>query len=677
MAEGFRKENLIPSASGGGLSEDADAKIKSLQVLHGQKTRALMRSIEQLRKEVKVLQSQAKESRRSEMIQKLKVEVREQELVCDVLKKELAQASGLSAVDVDELVMKKTLGGPKRFRPKTREELTAEVRKLTVQLKRQDGLRKRRGSGGDMHGEAKVQAVDTPETLTETSGHAAAASVGELQEEMDVIRVELEAARKSQEGYKAKVAQLEEELAAGNQFEEKFTRLSDKYAKLKSLLQQQEELELEGQRKVVVLEEENARVISELQILKDQLARKERGLHKGEHEKIEVTRRASLREQELVQQIDQLKRDVAASKQETFEKDKAVSEDQLRATAVLTERLAVLEQRAASSTDENHMLRKKVSEQESMIKELTSKNLDTVSAMKQQLDETKNALNQAKQRCADLQKEKEDYRLQAEEAAKFENAPQDEAFASSETSQDSDEDERIDILENDIVELKKKNEELNTQNERNAEYLKQLSKLQEEQETASSTHDEYDIEHGEIQQALIATNAEKRALQLALRKSKSYIRRLELERSFAESSPLTSRVKLLETQEITLKSATEQLMGQISLLLVQLEKHNIPVPQLPSLSEIVASLGKVSSSVVVEEKEGSSFNLEDVGDETVPKDHEGNEDKSESESLWETDSSSSDDDNVSDVENLNSSEESEDDDSRLYSLDGGPQESKH
>jgi hypothetical protein len=62
--------------------------------------------------------------------------VREAELVADVLKGELCRTSSLSLEEVNELIMKKTLGGPKRFRPKIREELQNELSTLERQYKR-------------------------------------------------------------------------------------------------------------------------------------------------------------------------------------------------------------------------------------------------------------------------------------------------------------------------------------------------------------------------------------------------------------------------------------------------------------------------------------------------------------------------------------------------------------
>ena len=115
----------------------SDAKVIALQNLHSQKIRALMKSIEKYKVEVKKLSSQNRESSRSRQIQGLQNQLRSAELVSDVLKETLTKSTTpMSPTDVNDLVIRKTLGGPKRFRPKTREELQNQVNDLELKYKR-------------------------------------------------------------------------------------------------------------------------------------------------------------------------------------------------------------------------------------------------------------------------------------------------------------------------------------------------------------------------------------------------------------------------------------------------------------------------------------------------------------------------------------------------------------
>ena len=115
----------------------SDAKVVALQNLHSQKIRALMKSIEKYKVEVKKLASQNRESSRSRQIQGLQSQLRGAELVSDVLKETLTTSTtAMTPEEVNDLVIRKTLGGPKRFRPKTREELQNQVTELELKYKR-------------------------------------------------------------------------------------------------------------------------------------------------------------------------------------------------------------------------------------------------------------------------------------------------------------------------------------------------------------------------------------------------------------------------------------------------------------------------------------------------------------------------------------------------------------
>jgi hypothetical protein len=124
--------NVLDDESGA-----SDAKVIALQNLHSQKIRALMKSIEKYKVEVKKLSSQNRESSRSRQIQGLQNQLRSAELVSDVLKETLTTSSNpMSPEEVNDLVIRKTLGGPKRFRPKSREELQNQVQDLELKYKR-------------------------------------------------------------------------------------------------------------------------------------------------------------------------------------------------------------------------------------------------------------------------------------------------------------------------------------------------------------------------------------------------------------------------------------------------------------------------------------------------------------------------------------------------------------
>ncbi|CAM9355445.1 unnamed protein product, partial [Laminaria digitata] len=89
-----------------------------------------MRSIAELKKKLVLANAQGKDHRRSAMIRAMRTRLREQELVVDVVKEELGRKAGMGKEETNDWVIRKTVGGPLRFRPKTREELQNELYQL-------------------------------------------------------------------------------------------------------------------------------------------------------------------------------------------------------------------------------------------------------------------------------------------------------------------------------------------------------------------------------------------------------------------------------------------------------------------------------------------------------------------------------------------------------------------
>ena len=117
-----------------------EAKFNALKKLQALKVKSLMASIDALQKKNTELKVNGKDVRRTQMIQSLKNKLKNQELVADLLKAELVQQQPtiidakeddkrkfLSVADVNNFIIKKTLGGPKRFRPLTREEMENKI----------------------------------------------------------------------------------------------------------------------------------------------------------------------------------------------------------------------------------------------------------------------------------------------------------------------------------------------------------------------------------------------------------------------------------------------------------------------------------------------------------------------------------------------------------------------
>ena len=103
--------------------------MKALNELHAQKVRSLMKSVNSLKAKVAKMTRDNKQNKLAVRIQSMQKQHRELELVIDVLKGMMCESGRQwSRAEVDAALIKRATGGPKRFRPKIREELELEVR---------------------------------------------------------------------------------------------------------------------------------------------------------------------------------------------------------------------------------------------------------------------------------------------------------------------------------------------------------------------------------------------------------------------------------------------------------------------------------------------------------------------------------------------------------------------
>lgn len=96
------------------------AHVRALTAAHAERTKSLLRSIDKLKAEAASLRSANEEHHRSAHMRTLQRRLREQELVADVLKQALRESTSLDPAQIDDMVMKKTIAGPLRFRPQVR-----------------------------------------------------------------------------------------------------------------------------------------------------------------------------------------------------------------------------------------------------------------------------------------------------------------------------------------------------------------------------------------------------------------------------------------------------------------------------------------------------------------------------------------------------------------------------
>jgi myosin heavy subunit len=112
------------------MDDEHEAKFVALKNLQTKKLKSLMSSIDAKDKEIAKLKILGKDNRRAQMIQELRKKIRTHETINDILKEELQKRTETTIEDANNLVIRKTLAGPKRFRPLSREELENKIIEL-------------------------------------------------------------------------------------------------------------------------------------------------------------------------------------------------------------------------------------------------------------------------------------------------------------------------------------------------------------------------------------------------------------------------------------------------------------------------------------------------------------------------------------------------------------------
>lgn len=121
------------------MDDEHEAKFVALKNLQTKKLKSLMSSIDAKDKEIAKLKILGKDNRRAQMIQELRKKIRTHETINDIIKEELQKRTETTIEDVNNLIIRKTLAGPKRFRPLSREELENKIIDLEKKMNKKVG----------------------------------------------------------------------------------------------------------------------------------------------------------------------------------------------------------------------------------------------------------------------------------------------------------------------------------------------------------------------------------------------------------------------------------------------------------------------------------------------------------------------------------------------------------
>lgn len=199
--------------------------VDAMKAAHSKRTKALVGNVSALEAEVKALRNAHKEHKRSSYISALQAHLHDRELVIDVLKQGWAEASGKSLADVNEYVSRKTVGGPKRFRPKTREEMALELQAQATEI---ESLRAQlRKQGGD-----EVDARKGDRAAAKT----AATVAQQIAEALQPVREQVKGLEAAVEARQAQIRELQLQIRSYADVEAQAYKLAQAHLKTKDAL---------------------------------------------------------------------------------------------------------------------------------------------------------------------------------------------------------------------------------------------------------------------------------------------------------------------------------------------------------------------------------------------------------------------------------------------------------
>lgn len=116
-----------------------EAKFNGLKRLNAKKVAKLMAQIDLNQSEITDMKVEGKDNVRTRIIQGLKKKISYQDTVVNYLKKQVLSASiaaeePISEAAIDDAVMRKTIGGPKRFRPVSRTQIEKKIADLEKKI---------------------------------------------------------------------------------------------------------------------------------------------------------------------------------------------------------------------------------------------------------------------------------------------------------------------------------------------------------------------------------------------------------------------------------------------------------------------------------------------------------------------------------------------------------------
>ena len=214
-------------------SESLHAQLQEAKKDHTSKTSALMKNITELQSHNKKLNQQTKEHKRSQLIEKLKIDIAQQETVIDALRELIGNEDAC-----DEAILKHLNKGPPRVRHLSREEMRIEIRKLKAQIGGVSSSRRRTDQA--------LKDLEYMLSHHQNNDQQQSEKITQLQVSLESFRKELIDREKSIEDLSALVEEKDEEITV---IRERLTELAKPAERIANLEKEVERITAELKRR--------------------------------------------------------------------------------------------------------------------------------------------------------------------------------------------------------------------------------------------------------------------------------------------------------------------------------------------------------------------------------------------------------------------------------------------
>lgn len=379
------------------LDYEQEAKFNALKTLQMKKIKQLMISIDAKDKEIAKMKILGKDNRRSQMIEALKAKIRTQETINDIIKEELVKRAEISVRDVNELIIRKTLGGPERFRPLTREELENKITDLEKKAEKtaKNGIRGVTGTGKEQadtrsdtkaasRGASRTAMAEDKLDLSDGIGGDNNTKMAPLIDEIQRLRMEVNAKDGLLDMQREDVVRLRARNAELVSIEEEADYLERQNVDLKSYSDKMERLLEDTTRKLADAMEASAKIRSDVVMVNENQQAEVVSLHKQCEKLLKQNAAFLQRISDMEVELENMDRSTSKSMQHSASAEAGIHSKEVALKAA-EDKLTKTQEKLKQAESKCSSLEMELAKVENLKNQLRDKNIE-INAMRKEIE---------------------------------------------------------------------------------------------------------------------------------------------------------------------------------------------------------------------------------------------------------------------------------------------------